>query len=197
MCDNHQVKFLSMTAPDQDMDKDAIGSDCALKAICSFEAVCLIERRRSHLLLQNMVQLISLEQLKVLTLKYFAKEPRVVYDRLYMAQHRQNLLPSAGLPAVPWCTRGNCKDLPTDQERICCGQILCTSRLPQLSLYCMDAGLLRIHTGRTCWLLSKLESLGQTTGSTVLLPTESTSFGIQALQVCVKMVALNHIFERC
>ena len=51
MCDNHQVKFLSMTAPDQDMDKDAIGSDCALKAICSFEAVCLIERRRSHLLL--------------------------------------------------------------------------------------------------------------------------------------------------
>lgn len=70
-----------------------------------------------------------------------------MFDALMMHQRHYGAPPPAGLPGVPWCTCGNCRDMPTDRERKCCGQepIYCISRLPHFSLYCLDEGNLRIH----------------------------------------------------
>ena len=46
-----------------------------------------------------------------------------------------------------WCVCNNCREMPTDIERLCCQQQpqYCTILLPQFHLYCLDAGNLRIH----------------------------------------------------
>ena len=46
-----------------------------------------------------------------------------------------------------WCVCHNCREMPTDLERVCCGQEpqFCTTLLPQFHLYCLDAGNLTIH----------------------------------------------------
>lgn len=48
--------------------------------------------------------------------------------------------PFAEIPGVPWCTCGNCREMPTDLEKKCCGKepADCVSLLPDFSRYCLD-----------------------------------------------------------
>ena len=70
---------------------------------------------------------------------YFPPPPRV-------DQAGDQAAAQAG-PAPEWCVCTNCRDMPTDREKLCCGQSPenCISGLPQFNLYCLDAGNLRIH----------------------------------------------------
>uniref|UniRef100_A0A667Y2V3 P2X purinoreceptor 7 intracellular domain-containing protein n=1 Tax=Myripristis murdjan TaxID=586833 RepID=A0A667Y2V3_9TELE len=78
---------------------------------------------------------------------FYCMQPGLVFDALAMYQRRHGAPPFAGVPGVPWCTCGNCRDMPTDLERKCCGQDPnnCVSLLPHFSQYCLTEGFLRIH----------------------------------------------------
>ncbi|KAG5282112.1 hypothetical protein AALO_G00052340 [Alosa alosa] len=51
------------------------------------------------------------------------------------------------VPGMPWCTCTHCRDMPTNQERKCCGQnpATCVSLLPHYTQHCLDEGFLQIH----------------------------------------------------
>ncbi|KAL7403029.1 hypothetical protein ABVT39_023369 [Epinephelus coioides] len=89
----------------------------------------------------------DVEEWRDLGRELFAREPGLVFDVLMIRQRRNGAPPPAGLPDVPWCTCGKCRDIPTDREKLCCGQdpANCISLLPHLSIYCLDEGNLRIH----------------------------------------------------
>ncbi|XP_057201426.1 uncharacterized protein LOC130561239, partial [Triplophysa rosa] len=52
--------------------------------------------------------------------------------------------PFAEIPGLPWCACGNCREMPTDLERKCCGKepAHCVSLLPDFSRYCLDEGII-------------------------------------------------------
>uniref|UniRef100_A0A8C6UJH8 P2X purinoreceptor 7 intracellular domain-containing protein n=1 Tax=Neogobius melanostomus TaxID=47308 RepID=A0A8C6UJH8_9GOBI len=53
----------------------------------------------------------------------------------------------AGAPHQPdWCVCSRCREMPTDIEKKCCGQDPrdCISQLPQMELYILDEGGLRL-----------------------------------------------------
>ncbi len=89
----------------------------------------------------------SLEEHRELATQLLERQPGLLFDALMMHQHRHGAPPLAGVPGVPWCTCGNCRDMPTDREKKCCGQdsVNCVSQLPHFSQYCLEEGLLHIH----------------------------------------------------
>uniref|UniRef100_A0A8C2FFT3 P2X purinoreceptor 7 intracellular domain-containing protein n=1 Tax=Cyprinus carpio TaxID=7962 RepID=A0A8C2FFT3_CYPCA len=99
------------------------------------------------LYLQTLFQEMTLEEHRELSTLLLEKQPGLVFDALMMHQHRHGAPPFAGIPGVPWCTCGNCREMPTDQERKCCGQepVNCVSLLLHFSQYCLEEGLIRIH----------------------------------------------------
>uniref|UniRef100_A0A8C6KBU7 P2X purinoreceptor 7 intracellular domain-containing protein n=1 Tax=Nothobranchius furzeri TaxID=105023 RepID=A0A8C6KBU7_NOTFU len=71
-----------------------------------------------------------------------------LYQFKVMPMAQSGAPPPADLLGIPpWCTCGNCRDMPTLLERKCCGQEPnhCVCLLPQFSLFCLDEGNLRIH----------------------------------------------------
>ncbi|XP_078022366.1 P2X purinoceptor 7-like [Epinephelus lanceolatus] len=70
-----------------------------------------------------------------------------MFDALMMYQQQHGAPQPAGMPDVPWCICGRCRDMPTDLEKLCCGEEpnYCVSQLPHFSLYCLDEDNLRIH----------------------------------------------------
>lgn len=98
-------------------------------------------------LVQRQLQELTLDEWRELGRGLFERQPGLIFDALMMHQRRHGGPPSAGVQGVPWCVCGNCREMPTDLERKCCGQQTanCISRLPSFSLYCLDASILRIH----------------------------------------------------
>ena len=99
-----------------------------------------------RILLQRLLQDLTLSEWRDLGRGLFERQPGLVFDALAMHQGRHGAPPPTGTQ-LPWCVCGNCKEMPTDLERRCCGQdpANCISRLPSLSLYCLDDGILRIQ----------------------------------------------------
>lgn len=93
-------------------------------------------------LLQRQLQELTLDEWRELGRGLFERQPGLM---IHHGCH--GAPPSAGVQGVPWCVCGNCREVPTDLERKCCGQqpVHCISRLPSFSLYCLDAGILRIQ----------------------------------------------------
>lgn len=98
-------------------------------------------------ILQDLLSQMSLEEWRSFGRDALERQPGLVFDILALHQNRTGPPPSAGVPGVPWCTCGNCREMPTDRERRCCGQdpIYCIGNLPHFRQYCLDDGFLRIH----------------------------------------------------
>ncbi|XP_041849327.1 uncharacterized protein LOC121645082 [Melanotaenia boesemani] len=96
---------------------------------------------------ENLLQEMSLEDYRDLTARMLDRQPGLVFDLLAEHQIRRGAPASSEVLAVPWCTCNNCRDMPTDLERKCCGQdpAHCVSLLPHFTQYCLDEGYLRIH----------------------------------------------------
>lgn len=99
------------------------------------------------LFLQRLLQEMTLEEHRELSTLLLERQPGLIFDALMMHQRRHGSPPFAGIPGVPWCTCGNCREMPTDQERKCCDQepVNCVSLLPHFSQYCFEEGFIRIH----------------------------------------------------
>ncbi|KAK0132497.1 hypothetical protein N1851_032634 [Merluccius polli] len=76
------------------------------------------DMQRRFRLLHQMI----LEEHRELTTQLLERQPGLVFDALMMHQCRHAAPPFAGVPGVPWCSCGNCREMPTDRERKCCGQ---------------------------------------------------------------------------
>ncbi|KAL7371934.1 hypothetical protein ABVT39_007194 [Epinephelus coioides] len=89
----------------------------------------------------------SLEDYRDLTARLLERQPGLVFDLLAERQSRHGAPVSAEVVGVPWCTCNNCRYMPTDLERKCCGQdpAHCVCLLPHFTQYCLDEGYLRIH----------------------------------------------------
>lgn len=89
----------------------------------------------------------AVPDLRSLAITFIERQPGVLFDALAVLQNRQGPPPSAGVPGAPWCSCGNCRDMPTDREKKCCRQIPanCISGLPHFQQYCLEEGYLRIH----------------------------------------------------
>ena len=75
------------------------------------------------------------------------REPSLIFDLLaaYIPH------PTSDPQQQAWCICTKCKELPTDLERKCCGQLLdsCVSMLPHMDAYIMQGGVLRL--ARRIW----------------------------------------------
>lgn len=74
--------------------------------------------------------------------------PGLLFDVLALQDNPQTP-PVAG--RMHWCVCSNCRDMPTDTERLCCGQPPdhCISKLPHMDFYILDEGVLRL--ARAAW----------------------------------------------
>lgn len=89
----------------------------------------------------------TLEDHRSLTAQLLERQPGLVLDVLTQHQRKQGSPPPAGVPGVPWCTCGHCRNMLSNKEKKCCGQdpAYCVSLLPHFSHYCLDEGYLRIY----------------------------------------------------
>ena len=91
--------------------------------------------------------------------------------------------PGPSDPQQPaWCICTKCKELPTDLERKCCGQLLdsCVSMLPHMDAYIMQGGGFCGWPGGSgmmsvLWLT--VQTQGRTTNNLGLPPIGSLLFG--------------------
>ncbi|CAL8363129.1 unnamed protein product [Boreogadus saida] len=74
------------------------------------------------------------------------REPSLIFDLLAMSIPHPTSDPQQPGPSDPqqpaWCICTKCKEMPTDIERKCCGQLLdsCVSMLPHMDAYIMQGG---------------------------------------------------------
>ncbi|XP_039670115.1 P2X purinoceptor 7-like [Perca fluviatilis] len=89
-----------------------------------------------------LIQQMSDVHLQELASRLFSMEPGLIFDALMM-----NQVAAPPSSVLTWCMCGNCREMPTDRERKCCGQgpNHCISLLPHFTLYCLEDGYLRIH----------------------------------------------------
>lgn len=71
------------------------------------------------------------------------QHPAILFDVLAHAA-QATTLPSAS--SLHWCTCNNCREMPTDLERKCCGQRpeRCISRTATFELLCLNPSVLRL-----------------------------------------------------
>ncbi|XP_029932331.1 uncharacterized protein LOC115376709 [Myripristis murdjan] len=135
--------------PDPRVSVASGGGEAAAAAAAADEAQRLEELRHARREeTERLLQDLTLEEWRELGSRLLEREPGLVFDALAMHRRRRGApAAAAGVPGAPWCVCGNCREMPTELERKCCGQeaALCLSTLPSFSLYCLDAGFLRIH----------------------------------------------------
>lgn len=81
------------------------------------------------------------KDLRLLSSLLFQRQPGLVFDVLQMYQNWHGARQLAGMPGVPWCTCGNCRNIPWDREEPA-NRI---SRLLHFPQYCPHEGYLRVH----------------------------------------------------
>lgn len=78
-------------------------------------------------------------------------QPGLIFD---MLARLEPTLPAPG-PTAPqvlrWCICKNCRDMPTDLEKVCCRQPprQCISKMAYMTYYVLEEGVLRL--ARTFW----------------------------------------------
>ena len=83
------------------------------------------------------------------------REPSLIFDLLAAYIPHPTSDPQQPGPSDPqqpaWCICTKCKEMHTDIERKCCGQLLdsCVSMLPHMDAYIMQGGVLRL--ARRIW----------------------------------------------
>ncbi|XP_036438126.1 uncharacterized protein LOC118815846 isoform X2 [Colossoma macropomum] len=97
---------------------------------------------------EKLLEKLTLEELRELFRPQLERQPNLVFDVLKLCQHTNDAPPSEPNPHLPWCKCGNCRDMPTDIEKLCCDQQpdYCISRLHHFCYFCLDDELLRQDT---------------------------------------------------
>ena len=86
-----------------------------------------------------------LEVFRCFTSRLIQRQPGLLFDVLLEWRNRHGDPPAAGTPGVPWCSCDNCRDMPTDREKVCCGHDHCSSALGHFLQICLDEAYLRVH----------------------------------------------------
>lgn len=89
----------------------------------------------------------TLDDFRSFTSEILEYQPGLVFDVLQRWRNRHGAPSPAGSPVVPWCSCGNCREMPTDREKQCCGQDPqnCFSTLRHFLQFCLDPAYLRVH----------------------------------------------------
>jgi hypothetical protein len=71
------------------------------------------------------------DQVKALLLTVSDKQPSIILDAIETSQSG-GIMPPSSSNNLSWCVCNYCREMPTDIERLCCGQqhTHCISRLP-------------------------------------------------------------------
>ena len=95
---------------------------------------------------QRLLEDMTLEEHRQLTSELLQQQPGLIFDAFMMHQCRRGV-PFAGVPGVPWCTCGNCRDMPTDREKKMLWPGPCKLCEPYSTLLPVlpEEGFLRIH----------------------------------------------------
>ena len=76
------------------------------------------------------------------------RQPGLLFDIIPLLQGSQSQdIPADQPPPPNWCTCTNCKEMPTDVERKCCGANgpqYCVSTLPHMNHICLDSQILQV-----------------------------------------------------
>lgn len=98
--------------------------------------------------MQDRLQSITPSQRDALLQSVLDRLPGLLFDLLALQDNTQ-LPPLAS--NIHWCVCSNCREMPTDIERLCCGQPpdQCLSRVPHMDYYILDEGVLRL--ARAAW----------------------------------------------
>ena len=73
------------------------------------------------------------EEVRGLLLQVVDRQPGLLFDLVDLHPAvPQGYHPAPGVMAVSWCACGRCRQMPTEFERVCCGQApaTCISQLP-------------------------------------------------------------------
>ena len=75
--------------------------------------------------------------------------PGLMFDILTLEVPQRSDVPDGG--PLHWCTCSNCREMTTDQERLCCRQAPenCISSMAHMQFYVLDPGVLRL--ARAAW----------------------------------------------
>ena len=75
--------------------------------------------------------------------------PGLMFDILTLEVPQRPDVPDGGL--LHWCTCSNCREMTTDQERLCCRQAPenCVSSMAHMQFYVLNPGVLRL--ARAAW----------------------------------------------
>ncbi|KAI4895801.1 hypothetical protein NFI96_004493 [Prochilodus magdalenae] len=86
---------------------------------------------------------LTFEELEDVVRTLLNRVPRLVFDILDTFESRSDAW-SPPNPDLPWCRCGKCREMPTEEERRCCGQEpeYCVSTLRHFSYLCLDEGVL-------------------------------------------------------
>lgn len=108
------------------------------------------------ILFQERIDCMTEEQCKQLLKETVDREPSLIFSLIGVAP--DEALPTPPAPPEPpaallptWCRCGNCREMTTLLERKCCGHQPenCTSKMPYMDLYILDANVLRL--ARRIW----------------------------------------------
>lgn len=76
------------------------------------------------------------------------RQPGLILDILDRVEPAQpgGFHPRPGGSSPPWCSCNRCRDMPTVEERVCCGYMpeYCLSQLPDMEQYILDEGVLSL-----------------------------------------------------
>jgi hypothetical protein len=65
----------------------------------------------------------SEEKAKEVLLEVVEKQPGIIFDILDVVGNPGGYHPQPGQTAPQWCVCGNCREMPSADERVCCGYI--------------------------------------------------------------------------
>nr|XP_022297957.1 P2X purinoceptor 7-like isoform X1 [Crassostrea virginica] len=108
------------------------------------DAVLQLTRERSDVAKRH-VQTLNLEQCQDILVQIATQSASVILD--IMEQSNPSPEQPQPMPGVPaWCTCSRCRDMPTEEEKVCCGRSPehCTTLLPDFHVLCLDEAVLAL-----------------------------------------------------
>lgn len=98
--------------------------------------------------LQERIMALTRQEKDQLLEQVMNRLPGLMFDVLTLLQRNVPVLPE---PQLHWCVCTNCRDMPTDMEKLCCRQDRqhCISTMAYMQYYILDEGVLRLS--RDAW----------------------------------------------
>lgn len=143
----------------------------SLDKYCNIDLLYIVFMQRPldrvHLCLQDIVNMMDTTSLRNFVIEEALLHPVTLLHltqrgTLAMPPH-QGFHPQANTPTPHWCVCGHCRDMPTDVERKCCGQLpqVCLSVFPQMDQVIMHTWSIELNTRYRADLLAEPNDLGE------------------------------------